>query len=130
VQQVYVSQSIKEYTVALGRATRESGMLRLGASPRSMLQLLRAAKATAALAGRDFVLPDDVVSVAEAVLAHRIILDRKAASTGETPQSVIRAVLAKIPVAPEAGEAKASPNGRRPVPARTAVPSAPPLHLR
>jgi hypothetical protein len=39
-------------------------------------------------------------------------------------------VLAKIPVAPEAGEAKASPNGRRPVPARTAAPSAPPLHLR
>ena len=62
VQQVYVSQSIKEYTVSLGRATRESGMLRLGASPRSMLQLLRAAKATAALDGRDFVLPDDVVS--------------------------------------------------------------------
>ncbi|GIU55259.1 hypothetical protein NicSoilC12_10080 [Arthrobacter sp. NicSoilC12] len=100
VQQVYVSRSIKEYTVALGRATRESGLLRLGASPRSMLQLLRAAKATAALEGRDFVLPDDVVSVAEAVLAHRIILDRKAASAGETPQSVIRAIIAKIPVTP------------------------------
>jgi MoxR-like ATPase len=125
VQQVYVSQSIKEYTVALGRATRESGMLRLGASPRSMLQLLRAAKATAALAGRDFVLPDDVVSVAEAVLAHRIILDRKAASTGETPQSVIRAVLAKIPVTPEVGGAPVSPDGRNPFPARGAAPSAP-----
>ena len=101
VRQVYVSQSIKEYTVSLGRATRESGMLRLGASPRSMLQLLRAAKATAALDGRDFVLPDDVVSVAESVLAHRIILDRKAASAGETAQSVVRAVLAKIPVSPD-----------------------------
>jgi MoxR-like ATPase len=122
VQQVYVSQSIKEYTVALGRATRESGMLRLGASPRSMLQLLRAAKATAALAGRDFVLPDDVVSVAEAVLAHRIILDRKAASTGETPQSVIRAVLARIPVTPEVGGAPVSPDGRSPFPARAAAP--------
>ena len=108
VQQVYVSRSIKEYTVALGRATRESGLLRLGASPRSMLQLLRAAKATAALEGRDFVLPDDVVSVAEAVLAHRIILDRKAASAGETPQSVIRAIIAKIPVTPDV---TASPNG-------------------
>lgn len=107
VQQVYVSQSIKEYTVALGRATRESSMLRLGASPRSMLQLLRAAKATAALAGRDFVLPDDVVSVAESVLAHRIILDRKAASTGETPQSVIRAILAKVPVGQDAAPAMA-----------------------
>jgi MoxR-like ATPase len=115
VQQVYVSQSIKEYTVSLGRATRESAMLRLGASPRSMLQLLRAAKATAALEGRDFVLPDDVVSVAEAVLAHRIILDRKAASTGETPQSVIRAILAKVPVGQESSPAPsrgARENGR------------------
>jgi MoxR-like ATPase len=108
VQQVYVSRSIKDYTVAVGRATRESKLLRLGASPRSMLQLLRAAKATAALEGRDFVLPDDVVSVAEAVLAHRIILDRKAASAGETPQSVIRAIIAKIPVSPDGA---ASANG-------------------
>ena len=61
-----------------------------------------------ALEGRDFVLPDDVVSVAEAVLAHRIILDRKAASAGETPQSVIRAIIAKIPVTPDV---TASPNG-------------------
>ena len=76
-----------------------------------MLQLLRAAKATAALEGRDYVLPDDVVSVAEAVLAHRIILDRKAASTGETAQSVIRAVLAKIPVSPEMAAAPASSAG-------------------
>jgi MoxR-like ATPase len=114
VRQVYVSHSIKEYTVSLGRATRDSGMLRLGASPRSMLQLLRAAKATAALDGRDFVLPDDVVSVAESVLAHRIILDRKAASAGETAQSVVRAVLAKIPVSPDlaAAPAAALPNRR------------------
>jgi MoxR-like ATPase len=101
VQQVYVSQAVKEYTVSLGRATRQSAMLRLGASPRSLLQLLRAAKATAALEGRDFVLPDDVVSVAESVLAHRIIVDRKAASTGETPHSVIRSILAKLPVSQE-----------------------------
>jgi MoxR-like ATPase len=103
VQQVFVSQSVKEYTVALGRATRDSARLRLGASPRSLLQLLRAAKATAALDGRDFVLPDDVISVAESVLAHRIILDRKAASSGDTAQSVIRAVLASLPVNPDAG---------------------------
>jgi MoxR-like ATPase len=98
VQQVYVSQAVKEYTVSVGRATRESPLLRLGASPRSMLQLLRAAKATAALDGRDFVLPDDVVNVAESVLAHRIILDRKAASAGETPHSVIRGILNRLPV--------------------------------
>jgi MoxR-like ATPase len=98
VQQVYVSQAVKEYTVSVGRATRESPLLRLGASPRSMLQLLRAAKATAALDGRDFVLPDDVVDVAEAVLAHRIILDRKAAGAGETPHSVLRGILSRLPV--------------------------------
>jgi MoxR-like ATPase len=98
VQQVYVSQAVKEYTVSVGRATRESPLLRLGASPRSMLQLLRAAKATAALDGRDFVLPDDVVGVAESVLAHRIILDRKASGAGETPNSVIRGILSRLPV--------------------------------
>ena len=89
-------------------------MLRLGASPRSMLQLLRAAKATAALEGRDFVLPDDVVSVAESVLAHRIILDRKAASTGETPHSVIRSILAKLPVSPEMARRRSRSSGRTP----------------
>ncbi len=109
VQQVYVSQSVKEYTVAVGRATRDSAMLRLGASPRSMLQLLRAAKATAALDGRDFVLPDDVVAVAESVLAHRIILDRKAAGAGETPQSVIRSVLTKLPVSQEMTDSAQAP---------------------
>jgi MoxR-like ATPase len=125
VQQVYVSRSIKEYTVALGRATRESGLLRLGASPRSMLQLLRAAKATAALDGRDFVLPDDIISVAEAVLAHRIILDRKAASTGETPQSVIRAIIGKIPVTPEV-TAAATGTGRPGRNKASAMAAAPP----
>jgi MoxR-like ATPase len=99
VQQVFVSQAVKEYTVSVGRATRESALLRLGASPRSMLQLLRAAKATAALDGREFVLPDDVVNVAEAVLAHRIILDRKAAGAGETAHSVLRGILSRLPVA-------------------------------
>ncbi|MEW9872398.1 AAA family ATPase [Arthrobacter sp. HS15c] len=107
VQQVYVSQAVKEYTVSVGRATRESPLLRLGASPRSMLQLLRAAKATAALDGRDFVLPDDVVNVAESVLAHRIILDRKAASAGETPHSVIRGILNRLPVSQDLADASA-----------------------
>jgi MoxR-like ATPase len=116
VQRIYVSQAVKEYTVSVGRATRESPLLRLGASPRSMLQLLRAAKATAALEGREFVLPDDVVAVAEAVLAHRIILDRKAASSGETPHSIIRGILSRLPVqdraAPAAGH-QALPGIRR-----------------
>ncbi|TLM85186.1 MoxR family ATPase [Pseudarthrobacter sp. NamE5] len=117
VQQVYVSQAVKEYTVSVGRATRESPLLRLGASPRSMLQLLRAAKATAALDGRDFVLPDDVVLVADAVLAHRIILDRKAASTGETPHTVLKGILSRLPVAAEgAGAGRTGAGGRAAAP--------------
>ena len=113
VQKVFVSGPVKEYTVSVGRATRESPMLRLGASPRSMLQLLRAAKATAALDGRDFALPDDVADVAQAVLAHRIILDRKAAGAGETPHSVLRNILSRLPV-PQAqpGRAAAGTPGR------------------
>ncbi|MEA3549029.1 MoxR family ATPase [Pseudarthrobacter sp. C1] len=119
VQQVYVSQAVKEYTVSVGRATRESPLLRLGASPRSMLQLLRAAKATAALDGRDFVLPDDVVHLAESVLAHRIILDRKAAGAGETPHSVLRGILSRLPVT----SGTAGAGTRAPAPAgRTAAP--------
>ena len=58
VRDVYVSSAVKEYTVAIGAATREHPHLRLGASPRALLQLLRASKARAALDGRDFVLPD------------------------------------------------------------------------
>ena len=118
-QQVYVSKAVKEYTVSLGRATRESPLLRLGASPRSLLQLLRAAKATAALDARDFVLPDDVVHVAEAVLAHRIILDRKAAGSGETPHSVLRGILSRLPVTSEGagtGTRNAAPAGRTAAP--------------
>ncbi|KNH16551.1 ATPase [Arthrobacter sp. ZBG10] len=110
VQDVYVSQAVKEYTVSVGRATRESPLLRLGASPRSMLQLLRAAKATAALDGRGFVLPDDVLQVAEAVLAHRILLDRKAAGAGETAHTVLQGILQRLPVT----HASAGQPGTRP----------------
>lgn len=102
VRQVYVSPAVKEYTVGIGHATREHAQLRLGASPRALLQLLRAAKAGAALEQRDFVLPDDVSAVAEAVLSHRLILDRKALSAGETPSSIISGILARVPVARDA----------------------------
>ncbi|RJU01692.1 MoxR family ATPase [Arthrobacter frigidicola] len=98
VRTVYVSPAVKEYTVALGAATRAHQRLRLGASPRALLQLLRAAKATAALEGRDFVLPDDITAMAGPVLAHRLMLDRRAASAGETAASVVENVLSKVPV--------------------------------
>jgi MoxR-like ATPase len=102
VRGVYVSPAVKDYTVAIGRATREHPRLRLGASPRSLLQLLRAAKAGAALEGRDFVLPDDIAAISDAVLAHRLLLDRKATSAGETASTIVRDVLSHVPVAREA----------------------------
>ncbi len=98
VRRVYVSPTVRDYTVAIGQATRDHHLLRLGASPRALLQLLRAAKAGAALESRDFVLPDDIAAVAEPVLSHRLILDRKALSAGETPQSVVAGILSKVPV--------------------------------
>ena len=99
VRTIHVSPAVKEYTVAIGHATREHPRLRLGASPRALLQLLRAAKATAALDGRDFVLPDDVGAVADPVLAHRLLTDRRAATAGETASSMVADILAQVPVA-------------------------------
>ena len=101
VQDVYVSPAVKEYTVNIGRATREHPYLRLGASPRALLQLLRAAKAAAALDGRDFVLPDDIAAVSEAVLSHRLMLDRKAVTAGEDAPGIVASILAKVPVSGE-----------------------------
>ncbi|MCQ1947819.1 MULTISPECIES: MoxR family ATPase [unclassified Arthrobacter] len=103
VRDIYVSDAVKEYTVSLGRATREHPDLRLGASPRALLQLLRAAKAYAALEGRDFVLPDDVTRLADPVLAHRLLLQRKAAGTGISATSIIASVIAAVPVPRSAG---------------------------
>lgn len=98
VTEIHVSAAVKEYTVDIGQATRAHPDLRLGASPRALLQLLRAAKAAAALAGRAFVLPDDIHELAQPVLAHRLIVERRAASAGITAASVIAEVLAGIAV--------------------------------
>ncbi|MFS0866691.1 AAA family ATPase [Microbacterium sp. 179-B 1A2 NHS] len=73
---VHVSPSVEEYAVGLARATRAHPDLRLGASPRATLQLVRAAKVWAALEGREFVIPDDLVTLLEPVFAHRLIAAR------------------------------------------------------
>lgn len=98
VQSVYVSDPVKEYVVALGQASREHPDVRLGASPRSLLQLLRAAKAEAALNARDFVLPDDVAAVSPPVLAHRLVLQRRAEVAGTTEADIVDGLLARVPV--------------------------------
>jgi len=73
-ERVRASDALRRYVVAVLQATREDGRLELGASPRSGLMLLRAAKARALLQGRDHALPDDVQALAQPVLAHRLVL--------------------------------------------------------
>ena len=104
VNQVYVSEAVQRYTVAVTSATRRSGELTLGASPRSTLHLVRAAKAMAAMQGRDYVLPDDVRSLAQPVLAHRLLPSVEAAMSGRSTSSILEAVLESVPV-PEGGRA-------------------------
>ena len=90
---VRASEALRHYVVALLHRTREDPRAELGASPRSGLLLLRAAKALALLAGRDHALPDDVQQMAEAVLAHRIVLAPEAVEASG-PQVVAAAVAA------------------------------------
>jgi MoxR-like ATPase len=98
VGRLHVAEPLRRYVVSLVEATRRSPDLRLGASPRAGLQLLRAARATAALAGRDHVLPDDVQAVAVPVLAHRLLLTPDAALARRDAQRVVTDLLASVPV--------------------------------
>jgi MoxR-like ATPase len=98
VRGIRVADEVEAYLVGLVRATRAHPDVRLGASPRSSVALYRAAQAWAALAGRDYVLPDDAREVAHAVLDHRILLDLDRELRGATPEAVVDAVLAEVPV--------------------------------
>ena len=93
VREVFVSPAIEHYVVAIAAATRVDRELRLGASPRATLQLVRAAKARAALDGRDFVLPDDIDALAVSVLAHRLM---PAKSTGGYGREGLAEIAARI----------------------------------
>ncbi|HEU5223547.1 MAG TPA: AAA family ATPase [Candidatus Lumbricidophila sp.] len=99
VLSVYTSRAVKEYAVAIAVATREDRQVRLGASPRATLQLLAAARARAALVGRDFVLPDDIDALAVPVLAHRLVLTGQAVSSGDesAEASIIRSIVDSTP---------------------------------
>jgi MoxR-like ATPase len=92
---VHGSEPLRRYVVALCEATRSHDGLELGASPRAGLMLFRAAKANAALEGRDHALPDDVQALAGSVLAHRLLLGPGAVE-GER-EAVIRDVLERVP---------------------------------
>jgi MoxR-like ATPase len=99
VRSVHVADAVKDYVVSVAEATRRSSEMRLGASPRASLHLLRTAKSAAAMAGRDFVLPDDVQRLVLPVLAHRLIVTPAALSAGRTPEAILTDIVARVPVA-------------------------------
>jgi MoxR-like ATPase len=98
VRRVHVAPEVRQYCVELVGSTRRLPDLRLGASPRATLQLVRAAKAQAALAGRGFVVPDDVQAVAVPVLAHRLLLTPDAMAARRSAVDVVRGLLGRQPV--------------------------------
>ena len=98
VRAVHVSDEVKRYVVDLVSATRSAPELRLGASPRSSLQLLRASRAAAGLEGRDYVLPDDVQGLAVSVLAHRLLPTAEAQVARRTTEAVVEAIVERLPL--------------------------------
>jgi len=97
LEDVFVSEALERYIVALAQATRTDARVTLGASPRGSLALLKLARAEAAIRGRDFVLPDDVKAVAVAALAHRLVLRPELWVSNTTPRQVVEAVLREVP---------------------------------
>jgi MoxR-like ATPase len=100
VRATRVAEEIEVYITTLTRATRGHPDLELGASPRATVALYRVAQAAAVLAGRDFVMPDDVKSVASAVLEHRLVVDVERSLHGATPRSVVDGILGDVAVPP------------------------------
>ncbi|MGH3356577.1 MAG: AAA family ATPase, partial [Nocardioidaceae bacterium] len=98
VNSVYVAEAVKQYAVALTTATRRSPDLRLGASPRATLHLVRAARAVAALDERDYVLPDDIQALVGPVLAHRLLPNTEAHLAGRSAERIMHDILQHVPM--------------------------------
>ena len=95
VKSVTIAESVVDYIVRLVRATRDSADLSAGASPRSAVLLANAARARAALEGRDYVLPDDVKTLATAVLRHRLLLSPAAEIEGKQVEALVADLVAQ-----------------------------------
>jgi MoxR-like ATPase len=93
VQQVHFDDTIKNYTVDIVQKTRNHAMVGLGASPRGSLAILHLSMAKAALAGRDYVIPEDVKNVAVAALSHRLLLKSGTWLAGTKAEEIIRGIL-------------------------------------
>ena len=98
VRTVRVEASVRDYVVAIVRATRAHQSVELGASPRGSLYLYHAAQAYAALKGRDFVLPDDVKYLAPFILTHRLIISAQTRLRGRDAEQIVKEVMDAVPV--------------------------------
>jgi MoxR-like ATPase len=98
VRTVRVEASVRDYVIAIVRATRVHASVELGASPRGSLYLYHAAQAFAALHGRDFVLPDDVKYLTPFVLTHRLIISAQTRLRGRDARQIVKEVVEAVPV--------------------------------
>jgi MoxR-like ATPase len=98
VREVHVAKQVRQYIVDIIVATRNASALRLGASPRAALHLLRASRALAALEDRSFVIPDDVQALAGSVLAHRLLPTAEAVVGRELPEHVLARIIERVPL--------------------------------
>jgi MoxR-like ATPase len=107
LEEIHVAPALCAYLVAVVDATRASSRLHVGASPRGSLALLKLARARAAMAGRDFVTPDDVKSLAVPALAHRLVLKTELWVRGVRPEEVVAELVAGVPT-PSPGDVEPS----------------------
>lgn len=98
VRQLHVEENLLQFVARIIHDTRSSKSLSLGASPRASLAVVNAAKALAAMAGRDFVTPEDIIRVVPPVLRHRIILTPDKEMEGLTPDEILSQIVQKIEV--------------------------------
>jgi MoxR-like ATPase len=98
VREVHVAKQVRQYIIDIIVATRNASALRLGASPRAALHLLRASRALAALEDRSFVIPDDVQALAGSVLAHRLLPTAEAVVGRELPEHVLARIIERVPL--------------------------------
>ena len=108
VEQIHVEPEVREYLVALSRATREHEAVEVGVSPRGLQRHLEASRARALLQGRDFVTPDDVKSLATKALAHRLVLRSSALVEGRTQESVVKDIVEEVAIPSAEDWAKAT----------------------
>ena len=100
-RQIYIEDSVRDYIVALIRATREHQDVKLGASTRSAMALQISSQAMAGCQGRSYVIPDDIKALAVSVLSHRILMKTEARLKGRSEESIVEEILSTVPVPTE-----------------------------